>query len=485
MISRTAAAGEFKVLLRGPDNNIDLSLEPDVDAPTMFFFDRLMDTIRFVKEQQGRDLYYFSFDDDRGWVSTRLESVKVYQQGQDKSDEFRQFIGSRTAYVSDDIYESYYDTDRLVALVMNAYTWDGNGPLWELVANSPEEAQAFFDSLDEDERRWNVAEVFENGGWGLSGIGNKFATRTAAEPGGVLPWVPSDNGYYWITKNDDSLEAVTNDGINRMRLRDKGWGWEWEVRDSQGVVERGSFGSGMAADALRDRADDLLAEFDTNPLRRTRGPSRGYQDDYTQAPNELWSKRMALYHETGNSSGVAVVLTFPMEYREALALPEGTPAEELHITLGYFGDITELDPEEDEKLRQACILTASWINPFVVTLGGLIRFSGEGQDAFVLNADSPEIDNARGAFLENLQMTGAKMPDSTHGFTPHCTLGYLNPDDSLPFDRWDPVEVPVTAVELWWGETPDVFPLGVTPAVAQKKTTSQRYAERLKREGRR
>ena len=85
---------------------------------------------------------------------------------------------------------------------------------------------------------------------------------------------------------------MTNDGVNRMRLYEKPWGWEWIVRDSQGVVEKGNFGAALkGGDALRDRADDLLAEFDTNPLRRTRGPSRGYQDDYTQAPNELWGRR--------------------------------------------------------------------------------------------------------------------------------------------------------------------------------------------------
>ena len=35
----------------------------------------------------------------------------------------------------------------------------------------------------------------------------------------------------------------------------------------------------------------MNAEFDTRNERRTRGPSRGYQDDYTQAPNTLWSRR--------------------------------------------------------------------------------------------------------------------------------------------------------------------------------------------------
>lgn len=487
--SRTAAAGEFKVMLRGPDNDIDLSTEPDVDAPTMFFFDRLMDTIKFVKEQQGRDLWYFSFDDDRGFVPTRLDSVKVYQQGQDKSDEFRQFIGSHTAYVSDDIIESYYQTDRLVSLVMNANVWGEDDPLWTLVAGSYEEAEAFFNSLDEDERRLNVAEVLENGGWSLSAIGRKFSNRTAAEPGGVLPWTPSSNGYYWITLSDGTLEAVTNDGVNRMYLTDEGYGWVWEVHDDIGKVESGNFGTSPAmksGDALRDRANDLLSEFDTAAQKRTRGPSRGYQDDYTQAPNTLWSKREALHHEEGNSSGVAIVLTIPMEYRESLAMPDGTPAEELHITLGYFGNRDELAFDLEGILAEACQWTASYLDPFIVSLGGLIRFSGEDQDAFVLNADAPEIDSVRSVLLGWLDATDSR-PDDTHGFTPHMTLGYLDHDESLPFDRWEPVEVPVTAIELWWGDDePWVFPLGITPAPAleARRTTSQRYAERMFLEGR-
>lgn len=120
----------------------------------------------------------------------------------------------------------------------------------------------------------------------------KTSSRTAAEPGGVLPWTPSHRGYYWITKTDGTLEAVTNDGVNRMYLTEKPYGWEWVVKDDIGTVERGNFGTALkGGDALRDRANDLLAEFDTRNERRTRGPSRGYQDDYTQAPNTLWSRR--------------------------------------------------------------------------------------------------------------------------------------------------------------------------------------------------
>lgn len=221
--------------------------------------------------------------------------------------------------------------------------------------------------------------------------------------------------------------------------------------------------------------------FDTNAQRRTRGPSYDYQHDYTQAPNQLWGSRMALYHETGNSTGVAVVLTFPQEVSESLAMPDGTPPDEIHITLGYFGSTDEMDPDAEDDLRVICEYMATQFAPFVVNLGGLIRFSGEGQDAFVLNADSPLVNEMREMLAVEIAETayrkdGSLAIDTTHGFTPHCTLGYLDPTDPLPFDRWEPVEVPVVSVELWYGTDRYVYPLGMITA----KTTSQRYAARLK-----
>ena len=497
--TRTAAPGEFKVMLVGPEG-IDLALKPDGDEPTIFFFDRLMDTIRFVQEQQGRDLYYYSFDDDRGWVTTRLESVKVYQQGVDKSDEFRELLGSRTAadLPSGLRFENpkpnqvvAYDDDNpdpwLARFGVGVLSWDDNGVIsWVAIQDDTYKRRGIATAMLEYARtiRPDIKHSDELSDSG-SGWAQAVGSRTAAEPGGVLPWTPSTNGYYWITKNDDSLEAVTNDGVNRMRLYEKPWGWEWVVRDSMGVVEKGNFGSAMQPDALRDRADDLLSEFDSRPLRRTRGPSRGYQDDYTQAPNQLWGSRMALYHETGNSTGVAVVLTFPEEVSESLAMPDGTPPDEIHITLGYFGSTDEMDPDAEDDLRVICEYMATQFAGFTVNLGGLIRFSGEGQDAFVLNADSPLVNEMRDMLVVEIAETayrkdGSLAIDTTHGFTPHCTLGYLDPTDPLPFDRWEPVEVPVVSIELWYGTDRYAYPLG---AESSRQTTSKRYAQVLRERG--
>lgn len=346
---------------------------------------------------------------------------------------------------------------------------------------------AFYESEYGLSFRPEAFELYDDGTWMEDREAATLSqTITAAEPGGVLPWTPSQNGYYWIAKNDDSLEAVTNDGINRMRLYEKPWGWEWVVRDDLGVVESGNFGSALkGGDALRDRADDLLAEFDTNPLRRTRGPSRGYQDDYTQAPNELWGRREALHHEPSNEGGVAVVLTFPMEWNEHLAAPDGTPADQLHVTLGYFGGLEDMDDESEEDLRAVCAVVAAMNPAFVATLGGLIRFSGEEQDAFVLSVDATEVEQVRQDFLKELSWVDLD-PDRSHGFTPHCTLGYLDQDEPLPFDRWVPIDVPVVNLELWYGGQRHVYPLGLNAEkLARKLNTSERYAERLRREGRR
>ena len=295
-LANRTAASDLRVHLFDSEGH-EMWLEPDFDGNPWTYHPKVMDAVRFLADVAQSSGVYWHMDHNE-WIPSTITDFKVYDGSNDVTHEIKGFpqlrghYASRTAYVSDDIYESYYDTDRLVYLVMNVNVWGADQPLWELVANSYEEAQAFFDSLDEDERRWNVAEVLENGGWTMSAIGRKFSTRTAAEPGGVLPWTPSHRGYTWITKTDGTLEAVTNDGVNRMFLHEYPYGWEWEVFDSLGFVEGGTFGMALkGGDALRDRANDLLSEFDSRAERRTRGPSRGYQDDYTQAPNTLWSKR--------------------------------------------------------------------------------------------------------------------------------------------------------------------------------------------------
>lgn len=150
-----------------------------------------------------------------------------------------------------------------------------------------------------------------------------------------------------------------------------------------------------------------------------------------------------------NSDGVAVVFTFDYDTARQLAIQDGEPAGELHITLGYFGDVRNFHSMRGMLIGTA--LTASELKPFTVKLNGITRFTGEGEDALVVNADSPVLGHAYRMLHEHLKSQGIATA-SEHGYTPHMTLGYLDHDDVMPIQRWLPVEVRINTVALWFGK---------------------------------
>lgn len=141
---------------------------------------------------------------------------------------------------------------------------------------------------------------------------------------------------------------------------------------------------------------------------------------------------------------VMVSLEFTPEDQKRLAQPGGLPPEELHVTLGYYGDSRERDDEA--LLRRITRNLAESIGPFEVQLNGLTRFSGDESDPIVVNVDSPIIENLRAM----LQQQGPKI-ESEHGFSPHMTLGYIKPEEDTPFRRWEPLTVTIETIALHYG----------------------------------
>lgn len=120
--------------------------------------------------------------------------------------------------------------------------------------------------------------------------------RTAAEPGGRLPYPPSDYGYVWYDNGDGMYYADTRDGQVTLHLDTHSPGQiSWTAEDDMGVVERGNF-SGMSAanlDGVLYRADRLLAEFDTRPVipPKTDSYNQGYSETFPgsyPAPDFRW-----------------------------------------------------------------------------------------------------------------------------------------------------------------------------------------------------
>lgn len=161
-----------------------------------------------------------------------------------------------------------------------------------------------------------------------------------------------------------------------------------------------------------------------------------------------------------NDDGIAVVLTMSDIDAETVAVYGEEPADNLHCTLGYFGD-AEGSQTDRGALEDICHTLATRYLAFEATLGGITRFTGEDSDPLVANVDSPVVTEVYRDFRAALEAENILGLAVNHGMTPHCTLGYLDPDDDMPLQRFPTTQIRFTAIEIWWGGERKVYQLGM------------------------
>lgn len=108
--------------------------------------------------------------------------------------------------------------------------------------------------------------------------------RTAAEPGGVLPYDPSSFGYRWDSIGPDEYEAETRDNLSWMKLyvHPGSRSAEWRAYDDEGLVESGVFSGYGSERELFEQADRMIAQFDTRPAIPPK--EFGYHEQYSETP---------------------------------------------------------------------------------------------------------------------------------------------------------------------------------------------------------
>ncbi|WP_158997224.1 2'-5' RNA ligase family protein [Streptomyces aureus] len=141
------------------------------------------------------------------------------------------------------------------------------------------------------------------------------------------------------------------------------------------------------------------------------------------------------------SDGCMIALYPPPELAQALAVDDGLPAEEMHVTVAYLGDAADVD---GDALREIVAALAER-QPFTAQLAGHARFTGGDKDVIVALVDSPDLEDLRRDTLDALQERGIQ-PPRDHGFTAHLTITYLDPDDEAPLDRLGAQQVEFTAI---------------------------------------
>ncbi|MEU5181140.1 HK97 family phage prohead protease [Streptomyces longwoodensis] len=181
-----------------------------------------------------------------------------------------------------------------------------------------------------------------------------------------------------------------------------------------------------------------------------------------------WSAVELKAAEKQIGNGVMVALKIPRDVAEEIARSDGTPAEHLHITLAYLGDVAELGGHPDD-LRDIVAPAVNDNGPLTGSIGGIGRFpdSGDGIPTWV-PVDVPGLAELRQQVVQALSTSVySDAVRNDHGFTPHVSLGYDLPDDVEPVP---PTPVTFTAVHVVRGEDEFEIPLGETPAEEPVRT---------------
>lgn len=168
-------------------------------------------------------------------------------------------------------------------------------------------------------------------------------------------------------------------------------------------------------------------------------------------------------------AGAAIVLLVPAAVAATVALADGVPAGELHLTLAHLTDFDRADEGLFGTLRDAVAAWATSTPPIAAKLAGVGRFTLPDEDAFYASVDAPGLGAHRESLVTALAAAGFEA-DAEHGFTPHVTLAYLSADEEAPVARAEVVEVTFDAASIWRGDVHHDLPLG---AVAETTTPEE------------
>jgi 2'-5' RNA ligase/phage head maturation protease len=153
-------------------------------------------------------------------------------------------------------------------------------------------------------------------------------------------------------------------------------------------------------------------------------------------------------------TGAMIAFYLPEEIAAKLAIKGGQAPEELHLTLAYLGDITELNPAVKDMANKAICNFLWQVSPLEGTISGVGLFNTAEQaetNAFYASFDSPALAELRSYLVQALEEAGVA-PRTDHGFTPHVTLAYVPKKAALPKVELPREQIKFEQISFCWGE---------------------------------
>jgi 2'-5' RNA ligase len=175
-----------------------------------------------------------------------------------------------------------------------------------------------------------------------------------------------------------------------------------------------------------------------------------------QSGNEAWEESVddAVDSSGAPRTGVMVAFFPTIEQARELAIDDGEPEEEIHLTLAFLGEVgAELTDEDEAHVVGAVTAWARTQGPITASTNGLGLFFTPDPVTYA-NVDSPDLPAARQRLVEYLDRAGVA-PLQTHGYTPHMTLDYGDRRDINPAQ----VTMTFTTVTVAWAGNRIQIPL--------------------------
>lgn len=204
--------------------------------------------------------------------------------------------------------------------------------------------------------------------------------------------------------------------------------------------------------------------------------------------NEPSATKEGLIEASKEHTGVMVALPVPQMYRPFIValqslLPRNSelvPPEQLHLTLIYLGDASQLESLKTQVFAGA-LNAAEWQTGIVGTLTGLARFNNDesGKNALVILVDSPRLPDFRHNVLSNVKQR-VDSGEQRHGFIPHITLGYIPVDAKTPQIAVPPIPIVFDSYVIAWADEHLVVPLSGVVIKAEGKGYGARAGETIR-----
>lgn len=157
---------------------------------------------------------------------------------------------------------------------------------------------------------------------------------------------------------------------------------------------------------------------------------------------------MPIIAQDDHADSVMVALYPPGDVLQSLVLDNGEPIDSMHITIAYLGKTEGLDRDVLESTVQEF---AAQQHAIKLKVSGLGVFNTEEDGrALVALIDSPDITQFYLDLTAKLEDQGLPV-SHTHGFTPHCTLQYLQDGEALPIENVETQEWTQDTVSVSWG----------------------------------